>query len=95
MLIVVHQSDAVFHEESEYVICFKILQRNYRIKPFLLHGTAFARFKKLKNPIFCFQEIYRKEVLKFLKIGIKMLTEKSSTNSESFIELGGGCRIDW
>ena len=33
--------------------------------------------------------MYPKEALKFLKIGIKMLTEKSSTNPESFIEFSG------
>ena len=67
LLIVVHQSDVIFHEESEYVICFKIRRRNYRLKPFLLHGTAFARFKKSENPTFCFKEMYPKEALKFLK----------------------------
>ena len=95
LLIVVHQSDAVFHEESEYVIYFKIRQRNYRLKPFLLHSTVFAGFKKSKDPIFRFQEIYSKEALKLLKIGIKMITEESSANPEGFIEFGGDRWIDW
>ena len=94
LLIAAHQCDAVFHEESEYVICFKIWQRNHRLKSFLLHGTAFTRVKKSKITIFCIQEIYPKEALKFLKIGIKMITKNSSTNRESFIEFGWGHRID-
>ena len=95
LLIVVHQFYAVFHEKSEYVICFKLRQRNYLLKAFLLYSTAFANFKKSKNRMFRFQKMYLKETLKFLKIRIQIINDESSASPESFIEFGGGLRIVW
>jgi hypothetical protein len=91
-------SDADFHEESEYLIGFKIwvtndeLSSTFRKKCFLFFAKSVKKCKKSKK---YFTGIS-------IKIGsisetfiTKMISVKSSTNPESFVKCGRGRRIGW
>ncbi len=83
-------SDAVFHEESEYVIGFKT-RAMYDILSSIFRKKCFFYAKKSKKYSTC---ISMKTGSKSEKFITKMISVKSSTNPESFIGFGRGHRMD-
>ena len=87
-------SDAVFHEESEYVIAFLIRVGINYLWP-IFRSSIFLKSQKIR--IFyenCIVNISMKTQANPNKSITKILSLKSSTNGESFTGFGGGHRID-
>ncbi len=79
------ESDAVFHEESEYVIGFKIRTTNDQLSS-IFRKESFLFFakkckKKSKKYLTC---IFRKTGSNWESFITKMISAKSSINPESF-----------
>ena len=91
IVLILTDSDAVFHEESEYGIGFKIRAKEVAIfrKKFI-----FFLLEKLKAHFLYFAYIFAKKRFILKKFITKMISEKFSTNSESFNKFGRGRQID-
>jgi hypothetical protein len=87
-------SDAVFHEESEYVIVFKIRVTNNELSP-IFEKNAFYSLqktqKKSKKYLTC---IFIKTGSNWESFTAKMISAKNSINPESFNGFERDRRID-
>jgi len=87
-------SDAVFHEESEYVIGFQIRATKDKLSS-IFRKKCFFFEKNAKKPKKCLTSIFIKIHSSWEKFITKMISAKNSTNPESFNGFGRGRAIDW
>ena len=95
IVLIPTDSDAVFHEESEYEVGFKIRAKKVGLSSIFREKFIFLLLKILEVHFLYFAYIFGKKRFILKKFITKMISEKSSTNSESFKKFGRGRRIDW
>jgi hypothetical protein len=95
VVLIPMDSDAVFHEESEYMVGFKIRVKKVELSSQFRKKFIFLFLKKIKMQFLYFTCILTKTNFILKKIITKMISEKFSTNSESFNKFGRGRRIGW
>ena len=94
IVLIPTDSDAVFHEESEYGVGFKIRAKKLGLFSIFRKQFIFFLFKKLKVHFLYFAYIFAKKRFILKNFITKMISEKFSTNPESFNKFGRGRRID-
>ena len=95
IVLIPMDSDAVFHEESEYGVGFKIRAKRVGLSSIFRKQFIFFLLKKLKVHFLYFAYIFAKKRFILKKFITKMISEKFSTNPESFNKFGRGRRIGW
>ena len=92
--VVSRYSDAAFHEESEYAFDFEIRKNNCRDFSIFLRKSYqnFSKLKRRRQQNFAF--ISMKIGIKLKTFFTKMLSERRSTNPESFSKFGRGRRMN-
>ena len=94
IVLIPTDSDAVFHEESEYGVGFKIRAKKVGLSSIFRKQFIFFLLKKLKVRFLYFAYIFAKKRFILKKFITKMISEKFSTNSESINKFGRDRRID-
>ena len=94
IVLIPTDSDAVFHEESEYGVGFKIWAKKVGLSSIFRKQFIFF-VEKTESAFFVFYLYLCEKRFILKKFITKMISEKFSTNSESFNKFGRGRRIDW
>ena len=94
IVLIPTDSDAVFHEESEYGVGFKIRAKKVGLSSIFRKQFIFLLLKKLKVHFLYFAYIFAKKRFILKKFITKIISENFSTNPESFNKFGRGRRID-
>ena len=95
IVLIPTDSDAVFHEESEYGVGFKIRAKKVELSSIFRKQFIVFLLKKLKVHFLYFAYIFAKKRFILKNFITKMISEKFSTNPESFNKFGRGRRIGW
>ena len=94
IVLIPTDSNAVFHEESEYEVGFKIRAKKVGLSSIFRKKFIFLLLKILEVYFLYFANIFAKKRFILKKFITKMISEKFSTNSESFKKFGRGRWID-
>ena len=87
-------SNAIFHEESEYVVGFKILAKKSGTFLDVSQKLNFFLLKKMKVHFLYFTYIFAKTRFILKNFITKMISKKFSSNRESFKKFRRGHRMD-